>query len=605
MEGHPTLALVLVAVLGVLAQWVAWRIRIPAIILLLGAGLLAGPLTGFVRPTEDFGRLLGPVVGLSVALILFEGGLSLRWYELRTAARGVRRLVFPAVPIAWGLGTLAAHFVGGISWPVSLLLGAILVVTGPTVILPLLRHARLKRRPASYLKWEGILNDPIGALLAVLVFQYFSHTGEGTATGDLLLGVLLTAAMAAVLGIGGGFVLGAALRRGFVPEYLKAPVLLASALLVTEAANLVQHEAGLAAATVLGIVLGNRRLPSMEEIRRFKEYVAVLLVSAVFVLLTAGLDPALLLELSARNWLLLVALLVVVRPATVLVSTIGAGMELPERLLVAWIAPRGIVAAAVAAAFAPALVEHGYGDARLLVPLVFSFVFLTVTLHGLTIGWLGRRLGLAAGGRSGVLLVGGSPFSVELARELVAGGVPVLLADSSWHRLRPARMAGIPVRFGEIVSERSEETLDAAELSVLLALTSSDAYNALVCTRFASEFGRDRVFQLPLLDSKEDDPRGLHHALRGSIAFGPGARYEDLVSRHYRGWEIRRTKITEAYRDEQARLGAGEESIRLLLVRDSGEVAIETERAPVAPAPGDVLLTLAPPAPTPPPPVPD
>lgn len=585
------------AVLGVLAQWVAWRIRVPAIILLLGAGLLAGPVTGFVRPAEDFGRLLGPIVGLSVALILFEGGLSLRWYELRTAARGVRRLVFPAVPIAWGLGALAARFVGGLSWPVSVLLGAILVVTGPTVILPLLRHARLKRRPASYLKWEGILNDPIGALLAVLVFQFLSHPGPGGATGGLFLGVLLTAAMAAALGIGGGLLLGGAFRRGFVPEYLKAPVLLASALLVTEAANLVQPEAGLAAATMLGIVLGNRRLPSMEEMRRFKEYVAVLLVSGVFVLLTAGLDPALLLDLSPRNWLLLLALLLVVRPATVMLSTIGAGMELPERLLVAWIAPRGIVAAAVAAAFAPALLEQGHGDARLLVPLVFSFVFLTVTLHGLTIGWLGRRLGLAAGGRSGVLLVGASPFSVDLGRELGEAGVPVLLADSSWHRLRPARMAGIPVRFGEIVSERSEETLDVAELSVLLALTSSDAYNALVCTRFATEFGRDRVYQLPLLDSGEDDPRGLHHSMRGKIAFGPDARYEDLVSRHYRGFEIRRTKITEAYRDAEARRGAGEGSVRLLLVRESGEVTIETERAPLAPAPGDVLFTLAPPEP--------
>ncbi len=313
MHHDLTLALALVAALGIGAQWVAWRLHQPTIVLLLIVGLLAGPVFGWLHPSRDFGALLHPIIRLGVAIILFEGGLNLHLHELREAATGVKRLVSVGVMLSWVLGSLAARFIGGLSWPVALVFGAITVVTGPTVITPLLRHARLNRRPASYLKWEGIINDPVGALLAVVVFQYFISSGAQASFPAVAAGLVLALVAAAALGVGSGMLLAGALGRGYVPEFLKGPVLFAAVLLIYIVANRVQAEAGLLAVTVFGITLGNRHLASIEEIRRYKEYMTVLLVSAVFVVLTADFDPAVLGRLDWRSVALLAALVFAVR----------------------------------------------------------------------------------------------------------------------------------------------------------------------------------------------------------------------------------------------------------------------------------------------------
>jgi NhaP-type Na+/H+ or K+/H+ antiporter len=580
---------VLVAGLGLAAQWIAWRLRLPAIVLLLAAGILAGPVLGVLRPAEQLGPMLRPVVDLSVALILFEGGLNLRLSELKKAGAGVRRLVLLGVPIAWVLGSAAARVVAGLSWPVALVFGAIVVVTGPTVILPLLRHARLARRPASFLRWEGIVNDPIGVLLAVLVYEVVLSGREG-AVGVVLQGLGVTIAAAAVLGAGGGWALTRVFRRGGAPEYLKGPIVLGSALVVFLLGDLAQKEAGLAAVTALGVVLGNSRLPSMDEIRRFKEGIILLLVAVVFLLLTANLDPGTLGRIDLRLALLLACLLLVVRPATVFLATVGTDMELRERLLVGWIAPRGIVAAAVAAAFAPELARLGHPDAELLVPLTFGLILVTVTLHGLTIGWLARRLGLASATPHGLLLVGANPWSIELARTLKEVGVTVLLVDANWHRLRTARMAGLEVSYGEILSERSEENLELNRIGVLLAVTANDAYNALVSTRFAPDLGRDRVFQLPVAAQAEDDPRGLLPTHRGRIAFGSAGGYDELLRRHFAGWRFQRTRLTETYGAEELARDLPAGALRLLHVREDGALLFDGE-----PGKGDTVVTYAPP----------
>jgi NhaP-type Na+/H+ or K+/H+ antiporter len=594
MEHDLTLVLVLVAALGVAAQWLAWRLKLPAIVLLLLAGALAGPATGLIDPARDLGEMFAPILKIAVAIILFEGGLTLRLHELKEAFRGVRRLVLLGVPIAFGLGTAAAILIGGLSPAVGAVFGAIIVVTGPTVILPLLRHARLARRPASYLKWEGIVNDPIGALLAVLVFEAVV-AGHGASTAsNLVTGILLTVAASAALGLLGGWLLAKALQRGYVPEYLKAPVLLGSALVVFYLADLVQHEAGLAAATVLGLVLGNARLSAIDELRRFKEYVVILIVSAVFVLLTASLEPADLVALGPRHALLLAVLLFVVRPLTVYLATIGADLHRGERLLIAWIAPRGVVAAAVAASFAGPLLNAGYADARLLVPLMFSFITVTVFAHGFSIRFLAAKLGLASPTPNGLLLVGSNGFSVDLARSLVELGVTVVMADSSWHRLRRARMAGIPVHYGDVASETSEESLELNPIGSLLAATGNDAYNALVCTTFAPELGRNHVYQLPLAAAEEGDPRGLRHTMRGTIVFETDAVQDLLLRRHYQGWQIRKTELTDSYDADAHRDDAEEGAMLLLLVRPGGRLVFHTENQPLAPQPGDTVVSYVP-----------
>ena len=592
---HPfSLTFILVISLGVGAQWLAWQFRLPAIVLFAVVGVCAGPVFGWLHPSTAFGALLDPAIGLAVGVILFEGGLNLKVHEFRETAPGVKRLVSLGVLLSWLFGTICAVFIGNLSWPVSLLFAAIMVVTGPTVILPLLRQAKLARRPASVLKWEGIINDPIGALLAVLVYEYFVYTGTSSAVSEVMLSLALAVLVALGLGAGGGFLLGWAFRRDQVPEFLKAPVILCLVLLVYGGANTVQTEAGLLATTVLGVVIGNLNLAGIEELRRFKEYISVLLVSGVFIVLTADLD---LRVLSLLNWssiALLLAILFLVRPAAVLISTIQAELTWRERLLVAWIAPRGIVAAATAGAFAPRLVASGYADAELLVPLTFAVIFVTMIAHGFSIGWLARRLGLASASREGIIIIGASAWTTEFARNLQELGLPVLLVDTVWHRLQAPRLAGIPVHYGEILSELSDQTLDLTDMGYLLAATDNDAYNAFVCTRFAPEFERSCVFQFASHTADADSPKAVQHGLQGQAILREDLTYEALLRRCYQGWTFQKTPLTEAYGYEAFLRDQPPGSMSVFVLRPDGNIQFFTPTVQLQPQPGDLLLSFSP-----------
>jgi NhaP-type Na+/H+ or K+/H+ antiporter len=593
MEQHVTLILALVALLGIGAQWLAWRVNLPAIILLTLCGLVAGPILGWIRPREDLGPLLDPIIKLGVAVILFEGGLSLRFHEFRQAAHGVTRLATIGVVLAFSFGSAAAHWIGGLSWPVATVFGAITVVTGPTVILPLLRQARLRRRPASFLKWEGIINDPTGALLAVLIFEYFAALGAG---GPSLRALPVAGGLvfAGALGVGGGVALGTIFRRGWVPEYLKGPMALAAALGAYVLANRVLGESGLLAATLLGIALGNMRLPAIDEIRRFKETVALILVSGVFILLTAELDPAILLALDWRSVALLAAIVFVTRPLTIWLATVGAGMSWQERALLGWIAPRGIVAAAVAAVFGPALIDLGYGGAERLLPLVFTLILVTVLAHGLTIRALARRLDLGAPTTSGVLIVGASNWTVALGEALKSLEIPVMIVDDEWPRIRAARLSGLRVYYGDILSEASEQRLEFNDYGYLLAATANDAYNAHVCSHFASEMGRNHVFQLPEAAVDEPDPRRLPRTRRGLVAIDEQALHDELLARWYRGHSFKRTPLTDefAYEDLERSFPGG--SLPVLLVRPDGSVQFHSPEQPFKPKSGDTVVWFGP-----------
>lgn len=594
MGHHIAYSITMVVVLGLAAQWLAWRARLPAIVLLALFGVIAGPVLGLLNPTEDFREFLRPVISLCVAVILFEGGLSLQFHELREAATGVRRLVYLGVPLTWSLGALAAHYIGGLSWPIALVFGAIIVVTGPTVIMPMLRQAMLNRRTASYLKWEGIINDPIGALLAVLAFQYFIYSGEGGALGETLAGLGRAIVVGGLLGVIPGWAMGRAFRLGYVPDFLKPPVTLGLVLAVYVAANAAQHEAGLLTVTVLGIVMGNMGLPSIQEMRRFKEYITILLVSAVFILLSADLKPEVLQLLDWRTIALIAAVMVLVRPLSIWLSTIGADMDWRDRLLLSWIAPRGIVAAAVAGVFGPSMYIMGYADGRLLVPLIFSLVFATVLAHGFSVGPISRWLKLAAKQRNRVLIVGGSPWATELAGVLKSLNIGVLIVDTSWHRLRAARLAGIPVYYGEILSDSAQESLELHDVGTLLALTSNDAYNALVCTTFAGDLGRESIFQLPQYSADDDDPRGLARTIRGQVAFSEEAVYEELWSHLAAGWQFQKTRLTESYTWQDYVNDMSEDTIHILKVSPEGSVLIYSPQRKFEPYTGDTVISFSP-----------
>ena len=590
------LVIALVGVLGIGAQWIAWRTGWPAIVLMLAAGFLAGPILGIIDPEAAFGELLEPMVAIGVALILFEGGLSLDLRELRHAGDGVWRLVLFGVPIGWIMGSLAGYYVAGLVWPVAILFAGILVVTGPTVVLPMLRQSSVQTRPAAILKWEAIVNDPIGALCAVIAYEYFRLVAEspGASVFEVVPPMILAAALAGGLGYAAARFVAWSFPRGAIPEYLKVPVLLTLVVGVFVLSNKIEHEAGLVAVTVMGIALANMNVSSLRSIHPFKQNIAVLLVSGIFILLSASLDYE---ELSYLNWrfgLFLIALLFLVRPVTILVSLLFSSVPWNERLFLAWIAPRGIVMVAISGLFALRLSELGYADGEVLIGLSFAVVVATIVAHGFTIDLVARWLGVKGTTRPGLLIVGSTPWTIALAQELAALKTPVMIVDSSWQRLAPARRAGLPYYHGEILNEATEHNLDLAPFQVLVAATDNEAYNTLVCNEFAYEIGRDTVYQLGEAVS-EDDRHAIPHSLRGRALFESGFGVGDVNDRQAQGWIFRKTRLSEEFDFDAAQQILPESGHLLLVVRKSGTLRFFTHAARPEPRPGDTVISFTPP----------
>ena len=557
----------LIGILGIGAQWLAWKLQRPAIVLMAIAGLIFGPLISWLLtlnipaqltgtldlfrldPIHDFGDLYRPMIGLAVAIILFEGGMTLRFKYLGDARKAVIRMVLLASPIAWLLGTCAAHYIVGLAWDISAMVGGLFVVTGPTVIMPLLRQAHLKSRPANVLKWEGIVNDPLGALFAVGGYEFirFSQT---EASMYLVFGKLTFAALfGTVMGIISGYGLAWSFRKGHIPEYLKAPILLAWILAIFVMANTMAAETGLLAVTALGMTMANTKFASMVELHRFKENIAIILVSGVFVILTATLTPEILVEM-VKEWRVaafVLTMMIFVRPIAVMLSTLWSGLNWKESLLISFIAPRGVVAVAVAGLFAAELTAIGRTDGALFVPLAFALVFATVLFAGFFIGPLSKALGLASGGGDGVMIVGANPWSLGLAKALKEMDVKVLVADTNWRRLRGARLEGHSTFYGEVLSENADYSLDHSAFNHLIAATPNDAYNALVCVEFAPELGRHRVFQVTSGDNDEEDADTIAFTSRGRTLTSRGRSFDSLTRDWWGGWRFRSTTLSEEY----------------------------------------------------------
>jgi NhaP-type Na+/H+ or K+/H+ antiporter len=588
-----TIIIALIGVLGIGAQWIAWRTGWPAIVLMLAAGFVAGPLTGLIDPKETFGSLLEPMVSIGVALILFEGGLSLDLRELRHAGDGVKRLVFVGVPVGWFLGAMACYFIAGLVWPIAILFAGILVVTGPTVVLPLLRQSRIAQRPAAILKWEAIVNDPFGALCAVIAYEYFRRAADGATMIEVVPPMLMAATLASAMGFAVAWAIAWCFPRGFVPEFLKVPVLLVAVIGAFVLANQIEHEAGLLTVTVMGIALANMNVASLRSIHPFKQHVALLLVSGIFILLSASLDLTAFRQFEWRFGMFLLALIFVVRPATVLISLLRSSVPWNERLFLAWIAPRGIVLVAVAGLFALRLQELGYENATLLISLSFAVVVVTIVAHGFTIGLAARLLGIRQDDPPGLLIVGSSEWSVALGKLLQGLGRPVLVADMSWQRLALARREGLSVYHGEILNEATEHTLDLTPYRVLVAVTDNEAYNTLVCSEFAPEIGTDSVYQLGAVP--DGDWRALPASLRGRSLFANGLGVEDLRQRQKEGWVFRKTRLSEQFNFEDAQDTLPPAAEMLLILRPGGQLRFFTHAAAPKPTAGDIVISYSPP----------
>ncbi|WP_062290075.1 cation:proton antiporter [Demequina phytophila] len=585
-------SVVLVLVAGLASQLLAARVRIPAIVVLIAVGLTLGPFTGLVTVDLDPDEL-SELIGLGVAVILFEGGMSLRFSEFRRVGKGIGRLTIAGPPVAMALTAGAAHWVGDFDWPVALVLGAILVVTGPTVIAPLLRQAGLRRDSAALLKWEGIVNDPIGVTLAFLTFQLFSLADDGPVSvlGGLLFAIIVGGGMGAAVGL----LMGVSFRRGWVPGHLKSPLLLVAVLLVAGLGNRLQDETGLLAVTAMGLVLGNMRLAEREQLLHFKEGLTIVLVSSLFIVIPATLTAEDLRELDLRIVAFVVVLMFVVRPVTIALVTLRSDVPKPDRILLGWIAPRGIVAAATAGSFGPAMEAAGYPDGAQLVPTVFLVIIVTVIAHGFTLAPLARRLGLTMGPRNGLLLVGASRFGLELAEALRRLGVRTTVADGRYQSLQPARMAGVDTYFGEVLSEHADDTLEEAGVSHVLAATDNDYYNALVARSLGTEYGFHRSFQVAPAEGT-GERRALTFERRASYAFDGSTDLASLDAHVADGWRVHATHLTREYgrRELAQRLGGDADIIPLGAVDPAGALRLISPDQRFIPPKGSTVLYLGP-----------
>ena len=592
MHGFTT-TIALIGILGIGAQWLAWRTSLPAIALMLIAGVIAGPVLGLIHPERDLGALLEPLISIAVAIILFEGGLNLKWSELRGSGGAVERLVILGVPIGWVLGAVAGYYVAGLVWPVAILFAGILVVTGPTVVLPLLRQTHVNPRPRAILKWEAIVNDPIGALCAVFAYEWLRQAQTGGTFIDNFLVILSATAVAGLLGYLAARAIAWLFPRGLVPEFLKAPVLLVAVIATFVIAEELYQETGLLTVTIMGIALANLRLASAREFMRFKESITVLLVSGIFVLLSASLDLETLQRLEWRFLAFVTTLILLVRPATVLLSLAFTGIPWRERLFIGTVAPRGIVAVAISGLFALRLDEIGYGDGGTLVALSFAVVAATILAYGFAIRPLSQLLGVANAERRGLLIVGSTNWSVSFAAHLKGRGIPVTIADSSWQRLAPARILGLDTYHGEILAEATEDHIELGQFQALVAASESEAYNSLVCSEFAPEVGRDAVYQVG--DAAGDDPQRLPDTLRGRALFKSGVGVEELKAREADGWQMQSVTLASGSSngdEPQLDLPAGADPV--LIVRQDGGLKFFTHATRPKPGPGDEVIVHAP-----------
>lgn len=559
---------------GVVVQWLSWKFSLPSILLLLALGLIAGPLTGLLDPDALMGDLLFPFVNISVAVILYEGGLSLRWRELKFMGKPVRNLVTVGVFVTWWLTALAAWFLTSLSLQLSVLLGAVLVVTGPTVIGPLLRHIRPTEKVGSAVKWEGILSDPIGAVLAVLVFEeIIAHNLEAGLTGSLV-GLGLTVVGGGGVGVIAALILYWLIKKDLLPDFLLNPVSLGLVVAALIAANRIQSEAGLLAVTLMGVIVRNIRGLHVKQIIEFKENLRLLLISTLFILLAARITPEALAQLKLNDFLFVAAVILIVRPLAVLVSTIGTNLNWRERLFVGWMAPRGIVAAAVSSILALSLAEAGVAGAEKLIPLTFLVIVATVTVYGLTAKPVANLLGVVAPDPKGVIIIGAHGWARRMARELQKLGAEVLLLDNNLSNVQAAHAEELPARQVNVLSETLLEDVDLDGYGRAVALTANDEVNALSVVRLAETFGRRNVFQLPAGLGEESDQKPRDSAsmeLKGRTLFCSSGRFAVLSSLFDGGAEVRSVTL-ERDQDVKDFREQHERAVPLFVHRPNGHV---------------------------------
>lgn len=594
MSEHILINLAGLVILGIGAQWLAWRIRYPSILFLLIFGFIAGPLTGFLDPDKLMGDLLLPFVTLAVAVILFEGGLTLNIKELREIGSVVLLLISVGVLVTSIVGTLSAYFILGLSIEISILLGAILVVTGPTVVGPLLRHIKPNEKVNDILKWEGIVIDPIGALLAVLVFEAILVGEFQQATAMIFLSLGKTILFGGLTGVLFAWLLVVLIRKYWVPDFLQETVTLSLVIAAYLISELIQPESGLFSATLMGIIMANQKYVSVKHILEFKENLRVLIISVLFIILSARLNLSSFESLSGTIFIFLAILVFIARPLSVFLSTIRSGLSVREKLFLSWVAPRGIVAAAVASIFALRLSDAGIENSEVLIPITFTVIVGTVAIYGLTSAPVARWLKVAESDSQGILIVGSHPWALEIAKIIKENGFQVVIVDTNRRDVLRARMAGIQAVHGSVLSEQVVEEIHLSGIGKLLALTSNDEVNSLAVLHFTELLDRQELYQLvPYQTEKGGEQNFSPKHLRGRFLFSESMYYSDLRKRFYSGAVIKSTKLTKDFTFEDFKSHYDDQATPLFLINENKELMVITTDKPIKPKPGQTIIAMA------------
>ncbi|MCF7982758.1 MAG: sodium:proton antiporter, partial [Pseudomonadales bacterium] len=570
-----------------------WRVKLPAILFLLLAGIFLGPGINWLKPDQLLGDLFFPLVSLSVAIILFEGSLTLRFKEIKGLAHVVRRLVSLGALITWGVTSTACHLLLNFSWSMSLLMGSLVVVTGPTVVIPMLRSVRPNRRIANVLRWEGIMIDPIGALLAVLVYESIISLGPGedfSHTFLLFLQMLLTGGL---IGCVTGYALGLILRFRLLPIYLHNLGTIAVVLMAFTASNTIREESGLLCVTVMGVWLANMRDVNIADILSFKENLSILLISGLFILLAARIEFDDLMLLGWPACILLLVMQFVARPLAVAAATLNSDLTWQERTLISWIGPRGIVAAAVSAFFALRLESAGFAEAKLLVPITFIIIIGTVILQSITARSLARLLKVDEPSPRGFLVVGANDIACSLATALKDVGFSTLLTDTNWDNISTARMMGFNTFYGNPVSEYADTHLDLVGIGRLLAVSPQRDFNAVACMRYRPEFGEHNLFSIPVIPEKTGAEKlRVSSRHKGRTLFSQDLTYSKFASLLKKGAKIRTTGLTETYSFEDLLQDNKAKLYPLFAINKSGRLHVITQEDPIKPGAGWSVISL-------------
>ncbi|WP_044401151.1 sodium:proton antiporter [Lacinutrix sp. Hel_I_90] len=576
-----------IIILGILAQWVAWKLKIPAILPLILIGLLVGPIAAEFL-SEDGTKWIEPIwngeeglfpgeslfyfVSLAISIILFEGGLTLRMGEIKNLGPVITKLISVGSLITFFAAAVTAHFTFNLSWKISFLFSALIIVTGPTVITPILRNIPLTKNVSAVLKWEGILIDPIGALVAVLVFEFISVDAGGEFTKTALIEFSKIILFGATFGFTFAHALNIILNRKLVPHYLMNVFTLASVLGVFVLSDAFAHESGLLAVVVMGMVLGNSKSPYLKDLLYFKESLSVLLISILFILLAANINmEELYLIYNWKTVVLFAVIVFLIRPLGVFLSTHGSALKLNEKLFISWVGPRGIVAAGIASLFGLKLAREGVPGAEYITPLVFMIVLGTVLLNATTARLFAKLVGVFLTKSNGILIVGASKVSRLIGHYLETNGRHVVLIDSNPSNIAKAKELGLEALTTNIYSDTLMDNIELNDVGYLMALTGSNDINKYAINKFGKQFGENGSFRLVSVDEMRDEQNNPKEGL-----FSHTDDFTTLmnVTRKYPSIQEIELKDKSHYDDLIKTTNADKDIIPLFLKNTEGEILI-------------------------------